>query len=150
MSKVQEVSSGLGVSKYQLKIIIKLEITFKSPSTMILCLCHSTPWLSEWGVQLYSVAAFIPLNSSVFLSILFLSLHKDSLPEHCNLLHEYFSHQLQCFAIVVSWVPHQQCLASPGSCHSGKDTFEDCLPSITQFQSRQRQCPITDPPHAVW
>lgn len=131
MCKVQEVSSGFWVTQYHLRIITKLEVTLKSPSTRdFMSLSWHSITDSGWGFLLYSASAFIPLNSLVSLSILFLSIHKDSLPECYNFLHEHFSHHLQHFAGVISRVLHQQCLASPSSCHLGKDTFEDCFLSV--------------------
>lgn len=113
MCKVQEVSSGFWLSKYQLRIITKLEATFKSPSSINPWFYVSVMALHHW--QLNSAAAFIPLNSLVSLSILLLSLHKDPLPKCLYLLHTYFSHQLQHFAGIISWVLHQGCLASPAA-----------------------------------
>lgn len=156
--KAQEVCSGFGMSKCQLRITTKSEVTFKSPSSSDSWFYQSLSWPSiavrMKSPTLYSCclyrSCFIPLDSLVSLSILFLSLPKDSSCELYKLLHEYFSHQFHVFSGVVSQVLHQWCLASPHSSHSGKDTFEDCIPSITLFQSRQRQCRIIDPPHAMW
>lgn len=156
--KAQEICSGFGVSKCQLRKITK----FKSPSSHQ---AAQDSWFYQYlswnsitdrmeSPTLFSCcfhrSCFIPLNSLVSLFILFLSLPKDLSCELYKLLRNNFSHQFHVFSGAISWVLHQWCLASPNSYRSGKDLFEDCIPSITLFQSRQRQCCIIDPPHATW
>lgn len=141
--KAQETSSGFGVSRWQLRIInLKSHAGFGDQTHDFINVCHGTNRLKSPNLFRCCLDRnwFIPLNSLVSLSIHFLFLPKYYSCELYKLIHNInISLTVSMFfSGVVSWVLHQEHWANQNSCYSGKDIFEDFIPSIAQFESRQR------------
>lgn len=158
MCKVQEVSSGFWVTKYHLRIITKLEVTLKSPSSLDPWFYVSVMALHHW--QWMRIPALFSFCFHTFeqlgLSLHTFSIHPQGLPPW---MLQFFTWAFLSPLAAFCWgnfpSPPSAVPSKPQQLPFRQGYLWRLFPfsiffEITLFQSRQRQCLILDPPHATW